>query len=200
MKQILLTILRNKNTTIDQFRNASDQLGIILAHEVANLLKKETFDIETPIKNCSGSKLKNDIVFVPILRSGMALLHPFFTFFPKSKVGFVGLQRDEKTAIASLYYEKIPPIKSSDDVIVLDPMVATGGSAIDAIKILLKKTKEEKIVFAGIIGSKEGVDRLKKTFPKIKIVIAHIDKELNDKKFIVPGLGDFGDRFFGTED
>lgn len=201
MKQTLLTILRNKKTTIDQFRQASEKLGLVLANEVSSHLEKEKISIETPMAATQGYKFKNDIVLVPILRSGIALLSPFMSFFPKATVGFVGLQRDEKTAIAELYYYKVPPIKDTDDVILLDPMIATGGSAIDALKILKDNgAKEEKIIFAAVIAATEGLERVKKEFPKIKIIIPHVDSKLNTKKFIVPGLGDFGDRFFGTLD
>lgn len=197
---ILITILRNKNTTIDQFRKASEKLGLILAGEVSALLEKKACSIETPLAPATGSALKNEILLVPILRSGVALLTPFLHFFEKANVGFVGLQRDEKTAIAELYYDKVPPLTSSDDIILLDPMIATGGSAIDALHILKKKgAQEEKIIFAAVIAAQEGLDRIQAEFPKITIIVPVVDKTLNDKKFIIPGLGDFGDRFFGTE-
>lgn len=188
MKDTLVTILRDKNTSIDQFRKASEKLGFILASEVSQYLEKQN------------SSIKNNIVLIPILRSGIAFLVPFLNVFEKARVGFVGLQRDEKTAIAKLYYDKIPPISQDDDVILLDPMIATGGSAIDALEILKKKgAREEKIIFVSIIGSIEGLELVQTKFPKIKIIVPAIDKKLDSKKFIVPGLGDFGDRFFGTD-
>ena len=197
----LLTILRNKKTTIERFRQISEKLGFVLANEVSKLLDKKKITIETPLAPTEGCKFENNIILVPILRSGIVLLNPFLKFFEQAKVGFVGLQRDEKTAIAELYYYKVPSISAQDDVILLDPMIATGGSAIDALKILKERgAKEEKIIFAAVIAATEGLERIKKTFPKIKIIIPEVDKELNDKKFIVPGLGDFGDRFFGTEE
>lgn len=201
MKQTLLTILRNKKTTIEQFRFASERLGFVLANEVSQHLEKKEISIETPMAAAKGYEFKNDIVLVPILRSGIALLHPFLSFFPKATVGFVGLQRDEKTAIAELYYYKVPSMKKETDVVLLDPMIATGGSAIDALKILKKNgAQEEKIIFAAVIAATEGLERVKKEFPNITIIVPHIDSKLNVKKFIVPGLGDFGDRFFGTTD
>jgi uracil phosphoribosyltransferase len=200
MKSIFLTTLRDKSTGIKNFREASHKLGYLLAQEIAKLLEKKQHTIETPLAKSDGVVLKNDVILVPILRSGVALLHPFLEFFENAKVGFVGLQRDEKTAVANLYYHKLPEVVPTDDVVLLDPMIATGGSAIDAIKILKEeKIEENKIKFAAVIASREGLDRIRKEFPKIKIVVPHVDEKLNDKKFIVPGLGDFGDRFFGTE-
>jgi len=201
MKDALLTILRNKNTPMNQFRQASEKLGFVLANEVSQYLEKETITIETPLAKTEGVAFKNNIVLVPILRSGIALLNPFLQFFQSATVGFVGLQRDEKTAIAELYYYKMPLLTYSDDVVLLDPMIATGGSAIDALKILKERgAREEKIIFAAVVAATEGIEQVKNEFPKIKIIIPTVDKKLNEKKFIVPGLGDFGDRFFGTEE
>ena len=201
MKKTLLTTLRNKKTTIHEFRLAAEKLGLILASETATFLDKEDISIETPLTKTTGTTFKNNIILVPILRSGMALLNPFIRFFEHAQVGFVGLRRDEKTAIAQMYYYKVPPITKNDDVILLDPMIATGGSAIDALEILKKAgAREEKIIFAAIVASQKGLANIKEKFPKIKIIVPEIDKELNDKKFIVPGLGDFGDRYFGTEE
>lgn len=200
MKKILLTKLQNKETTIDQFRRAADSLGLILALEVTQTLEKKEIAIQTPLAPTAGYSFKNNIILVPILRSGMALLHPFMVFFPTAHIGCIGLKRDEVTAIPSLYYKNLPKIENNDDVIMLDPMIATGGSALCALKILIDHgIKEEKILFAAVIAAEEGLNRIKKEFPKVRIFIPLINKELNAKKFIVPGLGDFGDRYFGTE-
>jgi len=200
VKETFLTILRDKSTTIDLFRSASKSLGLILAQETSTHLKKKSINIETPLAPTTGSEFENEIVLVPILRSGIALVEPFTTFFPKAKVGFVGLRRDEKTAIAELYYKNLPTITPTTEVILLDPMIATGGSACDALKILLESgAREEQIIFAAIIAAREGLERVKREFSKITIVGPHVDADLNEKKFIVPGLGDFGDRYFGTE-
>ena len=201
MKNTLLTILRNKETSAKEFRKASEKLAYLLAGEIADHLSKDSISIETPISPATGTQIKDEIILVPILRSGIALLTYFMQFFERAKVGFVGLQRDEKTAIAEQYYYKVPTIKPNDNVVLLDPMIATGGSAIAALHILKKAgASEEKIYFAAIIAAQEGIDAVKKVFPKITICVAHIDQELNDKKYIVPGLGDFGDRYFGTEE
>lgn len=201
MKETLVTILRNKQTSMSKFRQAAEQLGLVLAHEVSTHLEKKPATIETPLASTQGVTFKNNIILVPILRSGIAMLTPFLQFFRQAAVGFVGLQRDEQTAIAELYYYKMPPMTDRDDVILLDPMIATGGSAIDALKILKDKgAREEKIIFAAVVAAPEGLERVQQAFPKIKIIVPAVDEKLNDKKFIVPGLGDFGDRYFGTED
>lgn len=200
MEPIFLTVLRNKNISRFEFRSAAYKLGCLLAAETVKLLEKSSIKVQTPLGEAAGVKFKNNIVLVPILRSGMALLEPFLSFYVDARIGFVGIRRDEKTAIPNLYYSNIPKISKEDDIIVLDPMIATGGSGEAALRILLKTgMREEKIVFAAVIASQEGFDYLKTKFPKIKMLVSQVDPGLNDAKFIVPGLGDFGDRYFGTE-
>lgn len=199
MKKILLSLLRDKNTDIKKFREAAEKLSLILAGELFDLLDKQDFEIETPISKTFAYKLKNEIVFIPILRSAIAMLPSFLKFFEKAAVGFLGLKRDEKNAEAHLYYKNFPKIKKTDDVVILDPMIATGGSGFKAIELLIKDgVLENKIIFISIICSKQGLDKIQKTYPKVRIIYVAKDEILNDKKFIVPGLGDFGDRYFGT--
>ncbi len=199
MKKVLLSLLRDKNIDIKKFRELSEKMGFILAGEVGDILEKEKLEVETPIDKKLGIKIKNDIIIVPILRAALSLLPPFLKFFEYAKVGFLGLRRDEKSVIAKMYYKNIPTIKESDDVIILDPMIATGGSGSKAIKILKELgVREGKIIFVSVICSKPGVNKIKTAFPKIKLIYVEQDEVLNANKFIVPGLGDFGDRFFGT--
>lgn len=200
MKDVLLSILRDKNISRSTYRTVSYKLGLLLAGEVSAHLGKESINVQTPLAQSQGTCFKNKIVLIPILRSGIVLLESFMSFFPEAKVGFIGLRRDEKTAVPELYYQNLPDITSDDDVLVLDPMIATGGSGSEAVKILIKAgIKEEKMVFAGVIAAPEGMEKLKTSFPKMTIIGPTVDEKLNDKKFIVPGLGDFGDRYFGTE-
>lgn len=199
MKDTLLTLLRDKSTSTENFRRAADHMGMMLSFEVANFLEKELLSIETPLAPAVGTRFKNRIVLIPILRAGIALLTPFMKLFPDSRVGFVGLKRDEETAVATLYYKNIPPIEEQDVVIILDPMIATGGSGSTVIDLLKSlKVPEERIYYVGIIAAPEGLNYLRKLAPDMKILAAEVDERLNDKKFIVPGLGDFGDRYFGT--
>lgn len=200
MKKILLTTLRDKNTNRADFRSATEKITHLLAHESFHFLKEKKISVQTPFQKTAGEKLHHDIVLLPILRSGMAFLPVFLSYFPNAKVGFMGLKRDEKTAVAHEYYRNIPKLGKQSMVIVLDPMIATGGSAVDTLQVLKKlKVPESRIIFVGLIAAEEGLRRVRKHFPGVKIVIGVVDKELNNKKFIVPGLGDFGDRYFGTE-
>jgi len=200
LENIFLTALRDEQTKRPQFRFAASGLAEALAHRTIEHLKIVTGSIKTPIAEATGVWFRGDVVLVPILRSGLALLPAFIKYFSDAVVGFVGLRRDEKTAIAQLYYCKLPKIKNEDQVIILDPMIATGGTAIETIQILLKKgVAQEQIIFVAVVCAPEGLDKVSKLFPKVKFIVAARDKGLNDKKFIIPGLGDFGDRFFGTE-
>lgn len=199
MKDILLTILRDRQTTQTQYRIATEKLASYLAIEASAYLKKEQFSIQTPLTSTEGIRFQNDIILVPILRAGLALLYPFLRFYPEARVGFLGMRRDEVTAEPFHYYENLPYFKESDDVMVLEPMIATGGSSVISVDILKKwGVKEEKIIFVSVIAAPEGLERLKKHHPHIKLVVAQVDKSLNKEKFIIPGLGDFGDRYFGT--
>ena len=184
--ETLLINLRNKKLSIEDFRKAADKVAVLLAKEVAKYLNKEKV-------------ATSNIVLVPVLRSGVVLLHPFLQIFLTSKVGFIGLKRNEKTLKPKAYYHNLPKIKKQDKVIVIDPMLATGGSALATIKDLINAGAAEKnIIFAGLISSPEGIANLQKNFPHIEMFIAVQDKGLDKKGYIVPGLGDFGDRYFGT--
>lgn len=200
MKQALLTTLRNRQTNRAQFRTAADQIGLILASEAANHIPMTSIHIRTPLADTSGQAIQGKIVLVPILRAGLALLPPFLEIYPYAKVGLIGIKRNEDTANPELYYKNLPTINPDDTVIVIDPMIATGGSGEMAIHLLQKAgAKLENIIYAGVIATKEGVTKIQNISPHINIVVAQIDPVLNEQKFIVPGLGDFGDRFFGTE-
>lgn len=199
IKDIYLTKLRDKNTSISEFRQNAYAISHILAQEALTYIETEKTTIKTPLEETTGIKIKPNIILLPILRSGMSMLLPFLDYYKEAKIGVIGLKRDEKTAIANLYYQNIPKIDKSETVIILDPMIATGGTGLATIKILTQLgIKEEKIIFASIINSTHGINAIKTEFPKITILQAGIDKILNKDKFIVPGLGDFGDRYYGT--
>jgi uracil phosphoribosyltransferase len=199
MKNTILSLLRDKKTTTEAFRRAANHLGSFMAFEVAEILEKVEHTIETPLTKTKGYQIKNKIILVPILRAGIAMLDPFMQLFPASPVGFVGLKRDEETALPHLYYENLPKIESNDIVVILDPMIATGGSGGAVVDLLKAKgVKEENIIYAGMIAAPEGIAALKKLAPSMRVLCAEVDECLNDKKFIMPGLGDFGDRYFGT--
>lgn len=182
MEHLSLTTLRNRKATTGVFRNSAHKVALILAKEVSRRTPKE-----------------KKIILVPILRAGLALLPAFIEKFPEARVGFIGLKRDEKTFEPKAYYKNIPKISKNDRVIILDPMLATGGSAVAGARTLLGEgAREENIIFVGVISAPEGLENLQKNFPRIDVIIAAHDKKLNKKGYIVPGLGDFGDRYFGN--
>lgn len=198
MLRTLLTVLRDKKTPLKDFRRAADLIADILVQEAAKLLPVQTLKIDTPLGKAEGYSFEEDIILVPILRGGLALLPAFIKMFPEAKVGFAGLRRDETTAVAELYYCQFPNINPDSNIFILDPMIATGGSGYKVIQLLLERGADPKrIYFAGIVAAPEGLDILQKKAPDVKLIILAIDEALNAKKFIVPGLGDFGDRYFG---
>jgi uracil phosphoribosyltransferase len=198
MKDSLLSILRDKSTSQSQFRKAADKLARLIAAESAGELDHETIQIETPLGPTSGCRTIQNVVLIPILRSGVALLPAFMDVFDEAQVGFIGIKRDEITAQPYQYYESIPVIAENAAVFILDPMVATGGSALAAIKILINKgASPSRIFLIGIIASAQGVETVLSHFPDVKIKVVAEDQELNAQQFIVPGLGDFGNRYFG---
>lgn len=200
IKEIYLTNLRNKNTSRNEFRKNAHAISHIIAQQALAHIETENVEIQTPIDTAIGTKIKPEIMLVPILRSGMSMLLPFLDYYENASIGVIGLKRDEETAIAHMYYQNIPKINKSETVIILDPMIATGGTGIATIKILTQLgIKEQNIIFASIINYIGGINAIKTEFPKVTILQAGIDNKLNKDKFIVPGLGDFGDRYYGTE-
>ena len=199
MKKTLITTLRNKNSSIEEFRQATDQLGTVLAIEAGALYPKKNIFIDTPLMSTHGTAFNHDPLLIPILRSGLCLLSPFMRFYPRANVGFIGICRDEETAKPKLYYLKIPAFTPETPIFILEPMIATGGSALLAIKkIKALGAKARQITLISFIASPEGITAFQKECPEVNLVIAQVDEGLNDKKWILPGLGDFGDRYFGT--
>lgn len=193
-----LTVLRDKNTRTDEFRRHADVVSKVLLIEALKELHLMDKKIETPLAPFIGRELKDDVIVVPVLRAGLAMLTALQDLLPSMSVGFIGLERDEQTAIAREYYKKIPKIFSTHIVLVIDPMLATGGSMDDTIKAV-KQKGAKRIVAVSIVSAPEGLGRVTKAHPDVPIITAALDERLNDKAYIVPGLGDFGDRYFGTE-
>jgi uracil phosphoribosyltransferase len=192
----ILTRLRDATTEPAQFRALARQLTLLLAVEATRDLPVREHTVQTPLETTQGHSLAQPIVAVPILRAGLGMLEAITELFTEVRVGYIGLERDEATAIARAYYCKLPPIGESR-VLLLDPMLATGGSAAQAVEVLLKAGAQD-IVHICVVAAPEGVRLLNERFPKVRIVAASIDRGLNDRKFILPGLGDFGDRLYGT--
>ena len=192
----ILTRLRDASTEPAQFRALARQLTLLLAVDATRDLPVREHTVQTPLETTQGHSLAQPIVAVPILRAGLGMLEAITELFTDVRVGYIGLERDEATASARAYYCKLPPIGASR-VLLLDPMLATGGSAAQAIEVLLKAGAQD-IVHICVVAAPEGVRLLNERFPQVRIVAASIDRGLNDRKFILPGLGDFGDRLYGT--
>lgn len=194
-----LTILRDKNTGTKEFREIAGEIAMFLCYEAMKDAKLEPTEIETPIRKTISGKLNEDnYVFVPILRAGISMTDGVIKVIPNAKIGHIGLYRNEKTLQPIKYYYKVPKDIKTRTVILLDPMLATGGSAVDAIS-MIKEEGVKNIKFLSIIAAPEGIDKVKTKYPEVQIYTAMIDEHLNEKGYIVPGLGNAGDRIFGTK-
>jgi len=192
-----LTILRDKNTGTEDFRRHTAIAAQIMIMEATKNIPAETVPVETPLVRTKGFRIVRGIVLVPVLRAGISMLFAAKDFLPWAPVGFIGLERDEITAVAREYYKKFPSDLTDKRVLILDPMLATGGSIVDTISALQKKGAVELAVVC-FVAAPEGISRLQETHPDVDIYTAAIDTNLNQSKYIVPGLGDFGNRYFGT--
>jgi uracil phosphoribosyltransferase len=194
-----LSILRDEKTGTKEFRELIKEISMFLCYEAMKNVELEEVEIKTPIEKMKTHKLNEDkYAFVPILRAGMGMLDGVITVVPNAKIGHIGMYRNEETYEPVNYFFKVPKDIEKREVFLLDPMLATGGSAIDAID-LLKEKGVKKINFLCIIAAPEGLKAVEEKHPDVKIYCAHIDKKLNKNKYIVPGLGDAGDRIFGTK-
>ena len=194
-----LSILRDENTGVKDFREVVSEIATLMCYEATRDLPLEEVEIKTPIttakfKTIAGKKL----AIVPVLRAGLGMVDGILTLIPSAKVGHIGLYRDPDTLEPVEYYCKLPDDIAEREVIVLDPMLATGGSAVDAIT-QIKKRGAKSIKFIGIIAAPEGMQRLQEAHPDVDIYVAAMDEKLNENGYIVPGLGDAGDRIFGTK-
>ncbi len=192
-----ITYLRHLETKEYQFRLAVRRIAYILASEISKQFVLDEIEVETPLEVTQGYKLSKQIVLVPVLRAGLSLVNSFIEMIPQAKVGHIGLQRDEETLQPIDYYYKAPKHLDISSVIILDPMLATGGSASAAVRFLKDKGARE-LYMASLIASPEGVERMEKDHPDVRIYTATLDRELNENGYILPGLGDAGDRTFGT--
>ena len=192
----ILTHLRDRTTKPALFRNLSYQLSLSLALEATRDLETVEKQIETPLVPHTGRVLARSLVVVPILRAGLGMVQPFQDIFPDISVGYIGLERDHETAEARSYYCKLPPVADTRTIVV-DPMLATGGSAAKALS-LVKDNGATDVCLVCILGSPEGVETVARAHPEVPIILGVLDESLNANKYIVPGLGDFGDRLYGT--
>ena len=197
-----LSILRDKKTGTKEFREIISELSSFLCYEALRDAELRKVEIETPLTKMEAECLnENKYAFIPILRAGTGMLDGLINVMPNAKIGHIGLYRNEETLKPVKYYYKVPKDISQREVIVLDPMLATGGSAIDAISMIKEDAKNDnlKIKFLCIIAAPEGVKALEEVHPDVQIYAASLDERLNEKGYIMPGLGDAGDRIFGTK-
>lgn len=194
-----LAIIRDKNTNTKQFREIISELATLMAYESFKDVPTQEIEVETPLEKTIQTVVKeNSIAIVPILRAGLGMVDGILSLFPAAKVGHIGLYRDEETFEPKEYYCKLPVGIEEKVVMVVDPMLATGGSACDAIA-MLKKRGCKKIKLMSIIGAPEGVTKVAETHPDVEIYVSTLDRQLNENCYILPGLGDAGDRIFGTK-
>lgn len=192
----LLTVLRDKETAPPQFRQIAERLGYLLVAEALADMSTDEIDIETPLEKTVGTQLRRPVVAVAVLRAGLGLLHSVLTLVPDAAIGFAGVQRNEETAEPMEYYTKFPTLDSAR-VLILEPMLATGGSLSWAID-KAKENGAKDIVAVCVVAAPEGVKAIEVAHPDVRIVAATLDRELNPSFYIAPGLGDMGDRLFGT--
>jgi len=192
-----LAHLRPARTGMAEFRQHARLLTQLLCFEATRDLSLRTIPIETPLETTEASVLADRVVLVPVLRSGLAMLETVSALFPDARVGFVGLERDERTALARGYYRKLPDAIEGARVMILEPMLATGGSAIATLEIVYAAGASD-VRLISVVAAPEGVQAVHARFPDAAIFTAVLDRGLNERKFILPGLGDFGDRYFGT--
>ena len=193
-----LAILRHKDTKSKDFRELLNEIASLMTFDICRDLKTKEVLVETPICTAKCQELDKDIILVPILRAGLGMVEGILQLIPTAKVGHIGLYRDEETHEPCEYYAKFPTGLSEATIFVLDPMLATGGSAAAAIT-MIKKRGAKDIRYIGLVGAPEGVEKLQNEHPDIDIYLAALDEKLNENCYIVPGLGDCGDRLFGTK-
>lgn len=193
-----LTLMRKQETGHKDFRENLEEIASLMAYEVCRNLPVRKVDITTPMGECQAEEMASEIVLVPILRAGMGLVNGIIDLIPTAKVGFIGIYRDEKSLEPVEYFAKFPKDLENAITLVLDPMLATGGSAIAAVD-MIKKRGAKNIKMVCLVGAPEGVEAFEKAHPDVDLYLAALDDHLNDIGYIVPGLGDAGDRIYGTK-
>jgi uracil phosphoribosyltransferase len=192
-----LATLRDTQTTPEHFRQACTRISMLLVAEALRDIPTRATTVETPLGPAEARRVGCDVVVVPVLRAGLGMLDAVLELVPGARVGHIGLQRDEMTAVASQYYSKLPARLSDSYVLMIDPMLATGGSAVAALDVL-QHAGAGAVRIVCIVAAPEGVALVRQKYPSVDVYTPVVDRELNAQKYIVPGLGDFGDRLYGT--
>lgn len=193
-----LTIMRSKDTSTKDFRQNLDEIAGLMAYEITRDVKVKDIVIETPVMKTTQQTLAEDIFLIPILRAGLGMVDGIRSLIPNARIGHIGIYRDETTFEAKEYFNKLPHGIEKGYVMILDPMLATGVSAKKAIS-LVKETGTKKIKLVCLVGAPEGLKAIEEAHPDVEIILASLDEGLNDQNYIIPGLGDAGDRLFGTK-
>ncbi len=192
-----LTRLRDKRTGPQEFRRVLSEVAALMVYEATRSFAVEPAPVRTPLELARGSRLKRDVVLVAVLRAGLGMLDSILQLIPHARVGFIGLKREETTLRAMFYHKSLPPDLSQSEVILIDPMLATGGSAVAAMD-LLAELDAKRVRLVNLVAAPEGIRRVQSRYPNFPIFTAAVDRKLNDKGYILPGLGDAGDRLFGV--
>jgi len=193
-----LTRVRDRNTEPQEFRRLLGEIASLMIYEATRSLRVKKITVRTPLENATGSTLEREIVLVPVLRAGLGMLGSIMDIIPHARVGFIGLKREESTLRAHFYHKSLPKDLGPREVILIDPMLATGGSAVAALDFL-REQGAKRIRLVSLVSAPEGLARVRKNSPTLPIFTAAIDRELNAVGYILPGLGDAGDRLFGTK-
>lgn len=193
-----LTLLRRKETDTKDFRKTLEEIAGLMAYEITRDLPLRDIIIDTPLSKCATQELAREVVLIPVLRAGLGMVNGITNLIPSARVGHIGMYRDHDSLKPITYYSKFPDNLADAVVMVLDPMLATGGSASVAIQVL-KDYGAKTIKLVCVVGAPEGIDRIRKDHPDVQIYLAGLDEKLNSNGYIVPGLGDAGDRLFGTK-
>ncbi len=192
-----LTRLRDKRTQPQEFRRLLGEIASLMLYEATRSFATRPTAVQTPLAPARGFRIKRDVVLVPVLRAGLGMLDSILQLIPNARVGFIGLKREETTLRAQFYHKSLPKNLSRFEVVLIDPMLATGGSAVAALNLLAEQgAKQVRLV--NLVAAPEGIRRVRKSYPQLPIFTAAIDRRLNNKGYILPGLGDVGDRLFGT--
>jgi uracil phosphoribosyltransferase len=189
--------LRNRHTEPEEFRRSLALVAALMIYEATRSLETRTLSVTTPLAKTKALKLRHEVVLVPVLRAGLGMLNAILDLIPRARVGFIGLKRHEETLEATVYHKSLPRNLSELEVILIDPMLATGGSSVAALNLLAER-QARRIRLVNLVAAPEGICHVHRFFPELPIFTAAVDDHLNERGYIVPGLGDAGDRLFGT--
>jgi uracil phosphoribosyltransferase len=192
-----LTRLRDKRTHPQEFRRLLGEIASLMIYEATRNFRVKKISVQTPLASANGFQLEREVVLVPVLRAGLGMLDSILELIPHARVGFIGLKREETTLRAQFYYKSFPKNVGDFEVVLIDPMLATGGSAVAAIDLLVEQGAKH-IRLVNLVAAPEGIRMVQQHYPRVPIFTAAVDKKLNERGYIVPGLGDAGDRLFGT--